>query len=229
MRPTFISEVQAIEAEIEAQLGKAVDVVAALDEVILHPTGFRAGAVAQSGRDLRRCTRQLDVRLVTLSATQAPVACDLRLVLTMMALVQHQGLIANQFRLIGEQLAAIDPAVKDRCGTGRRTAELAGLAGDQLRRAVEAFATHDGDLAEALTRSDDQLDRLNREICRASLESRVGTEQRELSFRHVLIARSLERIGDNAVNIARHTAQQVRADVHGLAHPGDAPALSALG
>lgn len=228
MRQAFVSEVRAIEAEIEAGLGQAVQLLADLDQVILNPTAFRAEAVAQAGQDMRRRSRELDMRLVTLSATQAPVACDLKLVLTMLQLVQHQGLIANQFVLIGEQLAAVDPGASTRSGTGHQAAELAGLAGQQLRRAVEAFVLRKPDLAEELARSDDRLDRLNREICRASLDSRVGGAQRELAFRHVLIARSLERIGDNAVNIARHTAELIRADVHHLTHLSDSPALTVL-
>ncbi len=228
MRPGFITQLGAIEAEIEAGLGQAVRVLAGLDEVIRHPTASRAGAVSQAGQTLRRQTRELDVRLVGLSATQAPVACDLRLVLTMMQLVQHHGLIANQFVLIGEQLAGIDPGVTDRCGTGREAARLAGLAGEQLRRASQAFSERDCELVDGLVRSDDRLDRLNREICRLSLETRAGPEHRELAFRHVLIARSLERIGDNAVNIARRTAELVRADVHGLSRPHDAPRLTVL-
>lgn len=228
MRHVFTDEIQAIEAGIEAQLGEAVEALTGLDEAILNPSASRSQAVAQAGHRFRRLSREMDVRLVRLSATQAPVACDLRLVLMMMQLVQHEGLIANQFVLIGEQLSAIDPGVSDRCGTGRMTAELSALACRQLRSAVEAFTARDPDRGAQLAHSDDRLDRLNREICRASMEGRVGTDHRELAFRHVLIARSLERIGDNAVNIARHTAELVKADVHGLAHPNTAPSLTAL-
>jgi phosphate transport system protein len=228
MRQGFITEVRAIEAEIAGGLGESVRVLGGLDEVIRHPTASRAAAVSLAGQALRRQTRELEVRLVRLSATQAPVACDLRLVLAMMQLVQHLGLIANQFVLVGEQLACIDPGVSDRCGTGRPAAELAGLAGEQVRRAVEAFSRRDCELVERLVRSDDRLDQLNREICRLSLETRTGPEHRELAFRHVLIARSLERIGDNAVSIARRTQELVRADVHGLAPPNDAPSLSVV-
>jgi phosphate transport system protein len=226
MRQAFAAEIRAIETDMETQLGQAVQTLTGLDEVILHPTLWRTQAVAEAGQRLRRQSRETDVSLVKLSATQAPVACDLRLVLAMMQLVQHQGLIANQFVLVGEQLASIDLGVTDRCGTGRQTAELAALACAQLRGGVEAFARRDPDRGEQLARSDDRLDRLNREICQAALEMRIGPHHRELAFRHVLIARSLERIGDNAVTIARLTAELVKADVHHLAHPNDAPNLT---
>jgi phosphate uptake regulator len=46
-------------------------------------------------------------------AREAPVAEDLRLVMTLIQLAQHQALIGNQFELIGEQLASIRPGVAD--------------------------------------------------------------------------------------------------------------------
>ncbi len=55
-------------------------------------------------------------------------------------------------------------------------------------------------------REDDAIDRLNREIFDAALELQVAAGRRELALRHVLIARSLERIGDNAVDIAEQVA-----------------------
>lgn len=226
MRQAFVTEVQAIEDEIRAGLGQAVQVLGVLDEAILDPTRTRADAVSGAGQALRRQARALELRLVSLSATQAPVACDLRLVLTLVQLVQHQGLIANQFVMVGEQLACIDPAVSDRGGTGRQVAELARLSSEQLRLALDAFSKRDCEQVEQLDVSDDRLDRLNREICRLALEMRAGSDHRELAFRHVLIARSLERIGDNAVNVARHTAVLVRADVHKLAHPHQASSLT---
>ena len=53
---------------------------------------------------------------------------------------------------------------------------------------------------------DDAIDRLNVEIFKATLDLEGSSSQRERPYRHVLIARSLERIGDNAVDIAEQAA-----------------------
>ena len=217
VRPTFAIQLEALEGSLESNLGLAVHILGGLDKLILHPTQARAEALIAAGSRLRSLGRKSDLELITLSATQAPVACDLQLVLTMTQIVQSQGLIANQFGLIGEQLTLIDSGLPDRCGTGAQTAELAGLAREQLAGALEAFVQRDSSRFEQLSRSDDRLDRLNREICQSALALRPGPALRALAFRHVLIARSLERIGDNAIRIARHTAELVRADVHRLA------------
>lgn len=213
---------------MDAQLSAAHDGLTRLEAMIRQPTQAGAQSLISTGRELRRRYRETDLRLVTLSATQAPVACDLRLVLTLIQIAQHQGLIANQFGLIGDQLAEIDPEVADRCGTTERLSELARMACQQLHGAARAFSQRDPGSSEALRRSDAQLNRLNREICQASLETPAGPEHRELAFRHVLIARSLERIGDNSVGIARNTAELVHADVHHLTHPNDVSSLAAL-
>jgi len=228
MRAAFTTEVQAIEADMQDQLADASRTLTRLTPLIAQPSARGAEALARTGRALRARGREADLRIVTLSATQAPVACDLRLVLTLMQIVQRQGLIANQLMLIAEQLAEIDPTVIDRCGTTDKLTELARLACAQVERAAGAFITRDPVACDRVCLGDDRLDQLNRQVCRTTLEMRLGPAQRELAFRHVLIARSLERIGDNAVDIARRTGELVKADVHHLSHPS-APALAAFG
>jgi len=56
------------------------------------------------------------------------------------------------------------------------------------------------------TQSLPALDTINRHVFDATLHLDNVAEQRELGMRYVLIARSLERIGDNAVDIAEQAA-----------------------
>jgi phosphate transport system protein len=60
----------------------------------------------------------------------------------------------------------------------------------------------DAESAVELQREDDALDRLNRQVFEATYALNGNHGERELAMRYVLIARSLERIGDNAVDIA---------------------------
>ena len=157
-------------------------------------------------RQLRRVSRSADAETVVVTARQAPVASDLRLVLALLQLAHHGALIANQFELISEQVSEIDRHVLDRKRTGELLAGMTALAGRQLHRAVRAFATRDLTLAERIDCEDDAVDRLNRQVFEATLELDAASDQRELALRHVLIARSIERIGDNAVDIAEQAA-----------------------
>jgi hypothetical protein len=90
---------------------------------------------------------------------------------------------------------------------------MATLAGTQLQHAATAFASRDLGLAHGLDREDDAIDKLNREVFETTLELEAAAERRELGLRHVLLARSLERIGDNAVDIAEHAAFLVTAEL----------------
>src|SRR5436305_1703503 len=80
-------------------------------------------------------------------------------------------------------------------GTAEQLSEMATLAAQQLRGAVDAFTARDADAGREIDRDDNELDRLNRAVFDATLELDDAAE-RKLALRHVLIARSLERIGD---------------------------------
>lgn len=134
----------------------------------------------------------------------------------MLALIQlahHTGLIANQFELISEQLIEIDPSVVDRQRTREKLSSMTTLAGSQLQSAAAAFAARDLTAAQQVDHDDDAIDKLNRAIFEATLELDDAPEERELALRHVLIARSLERVGDNAVDIAEQAAFLVTAQL----------------
>ena len=55
-------------------------------------------------------------------------------------------------------------------------------------------------------RQDDEIDRLNREIFSLALQAGESSDAREWGATMMLVARSIERIGDNAVDIGEQTA-----------------------
>ncbi|MGI8805587.1 MAG: PhoU domain-containing protein, partial [Thermoleophilaceae bacterium] len=61
-------------------------------------------------------------------------------------------------------------------------------------------------LAEDLPRQDEQINRLNREVFRLALDVGDDADTREWAMTMLLVARALERIGDNAVDIGEQTA-----------------------
>lgn len=226
MRTTLVQELSALERGLTTGFDAAAHTICHLDEAILAPRPDAVDTLAQAGERLRALSRDSDLQLVTLLARHAPVACDLRLVLAMIQIAQHGGLIANQLTLISEQLSQIDAGVTDRCRTGEAVASMSRVAGEQLGRATRALAERDGACVHRLETDDDVLDQLNKQVCRSSLELDATPEQRELAFRHILIARSLERIGDNAVRIAAQTAGLVQADIHHLTQAAPADSIT---
>ena len=206
MRERLADHLAEIEHQIEAALQDAVGVLSLVAEAVVEPSGEAIEAITAAAGRLRNSRRSGDAALVIVSAREAPVAEDLRLVMTLIQLAQHQALIANQFELISEQLASIEPGVVDRQGTARRLSRMATLAGSQLGNAVGAFASRELAAAYQVEPGDDAIDQLNVEIFKATLDLEGSSNQRDQAYRHVLIARSLERIGDNAVDIAEQAA-----------------------
>jgi phosphate transport system protein len=213
MRENFARQLAEIETRLARAFTGAGDVLEDVGHALSRPTLARVRGIAQAGRGLRLESREIDADMVIVTARQAPVAGDLRLVLALIQLAQHATLVANQFELISEQLGEIDSDVPDRNQNGSRLREMARLARAQLGHAVRAFCDRDRELALRLDRDDDALDLLNREVFEATLGLEAPTAQRQLAMRHVLIARSLERIGDNAVDIAEQAAFLVSAEL----------------
>ncbi len=148
--------------------------------------------------------RYLEVHqgILSLLALQSPVAGDLRLVealLHMIRCVERMGdqcaNIAKLIPLSGHEA----PKDKDILDAIVRMGEL---AGSQISQAKEAFASRNAQLAHDLVRQDQEINRLNREIFKRAVEVGDEHEMREWAMFMVLVARCLERIGDNTVDIA---------------------------
>ena len=76
------------------------------------------------------------------------------------------------------------------------------LARSQVSQAKQAFAERNTELAQDLVRQDIEINRLNRAIFRRAVEVGDNLELREWAMFMILVARCLERIGDNTVDIA---------------------------
>ena len=90
-----------------------------------------------------------------------------------------------------------------------RALKMGAYARSEVSQAKIAFAKRDVALAEDLVRQDRAINRLNREILRKAVEIGDDSDTREWATHMVLVARSLERIGDNAVDIGEQVAFMV--------------------
>ena len=94
----------------------------------------------------------------------------------------------------------------------------------QLSQAQRAFADRDVEMARDLVRQDDVVDNLNKEIFRIALEIGDDHDRREWAMTMILVARAIERIGDNAVDIGEQVAFVVTGlfrEFQDASHPGE--------
>jgi phosphate transport system protein len=152
--------------------------------------------------------RYLEVHqsLITLLATQSPVATDLRLIsalLHVLKSVERMGdqcvNICKMIPLSGNQPPADREMVKLILSMGAQTKTL-------ISQAKRAFGDRDVELAQDLVRQDDVVDNLNRDCFRLALEIGDDADKREWAMTMMLAARAIERIADNAVDIGEQVA-----------------------
>jgi phosphate transport system protein len=206
VRESFQHELARTERRVLRDLDLACATLDQLAVVVGDPAGPTPSLIENDGDRLRDGVRLSIEQLVTTCALQAPVATDLRLVTALFHIVHHQGLIANQFGLIVDQLMEIDPDERSVPELNSRLSNMATLASRQLGKAVAAFRARDAVAAECLSQDDDAIDNINREVFGIVLRTEGTKHLRELVFHQLLIARSLERLGDNAVDIAEQAA-----------------------
>jgi phosphate transport system protein len=211
VREALANQLAQLEDRLEDELERAAVALLEIADAIHVPTPDKVQKVSDDAARLRQSGRSVDSELVIVSARQTPVAGDLRLVLALIEVAQHGVLIANQFDLISEQLTNIDAGAVNRGGTAAQLSAMTDLAGSQLSHAVGAFRSRDLGMALRIDVEDDEIYKLNREVFEAALALEHAPEQHELALRHVLIARSVERIADNAVDIAEQAAFVVTA------------------
>jgi phosphate transport system protein len=83
---------------------------------------------------------------------------------------------------------------------------MGALARSEVAQAKQAFLLRDVHVAEDLVRQDEEINQLNREVFRRAVEIGTDADRREWAMTMMLVARALERIGDNAVDVGEQVA-----------------------
>jgi phosphate transport system protein len=148
--------------------------------------------------------RYLEVQqgVLSLLATQTPVATDLRLVAALLHIIRCIERIGDQCVNVAKLVPLSgheQPKDKQIIDAIER---MGRLARSQLVQAKEAFGGRNVDLAHDLVRQDAEINQLQRGIFKRAVEIGDDIEMREWAMLMILVARALERIGDNTVDIA---------------------------
>ncbi len=171
--------------------------------------------------------RYLEVHqaILTLLATQAPVATDLRLISALLHVMKGIERMGDQCVNIAKliPIAGHEPPADDRILQNLVTMGTAVRA--LLNQAKRAFLDRNVEMARDLVRQDDVVDNLNKECFHLAIEIGDEHDRREWAMTMMLVARALERIGDNAVDIGEQVAFVVTGlfrEFEDASHPGEA-------
>lgn len=147
----------------------------------------------------------------SLLALQTPVARDLRLLLAILhinLLLERTAdgcvTVAKLSQLVADVDA--DPALVE------VLLEMGERAEEMVRVAMDSFASRDLAEAESLVELDELIDRANRRFVERLVDVMSEPSLREWGLRMVVVARTIERIGDRAVDIGEQTAYLLTAE-----------------
>jgi phosphate transport system protein len=170
--------------------------------------------------------RYLEVHqaILTLLATQAPVATDLRLIAALLHVMKNIERMGDQCVNIAKliPIAGHEPPADEQLLNNLVT--MGKSLRTQIRQAKRAFAERDVEMARDLVRQDDLIDDLNKECFQRAIEIGDEHDRREWAMTMMLVARALERIGDNAVDVGEQVAFLVTGlfrEFEDASHPGE--------
>jgi phosphate transport system protein len=174
--------------------------------------------------------RYLEVHqgILSLLALQAPVAGDLRLVAALLHVIKHVERMGDQCVNMAKlvPLAGHEPPADAEMLAN--IARMGELARSLVVQSKQSFERRDVGLAQDLVRQDDEIDALNRACFHRALEIGDDPDAREWAMHMMLVARCLERLGDNAVDVGEQCAFVVTGlfrEFEDASHPELAPGL----
>jgi len=211
VRVTFQEELDQLEASLQEEGALVLRVLRGA----LNALGSRdvelADEVIAFDDDVDRLFLQIEEVIQSLLARQTPVATDLRLVLAILHTNLHLERMADYSVTIAKLTKLVadvegDPALV------QSLQEMGERAEQMIRVALDSLANRDLAAAESLVELDELIDRTNRRFVERVVEIVGEPGLREWVLRMVLVSRTLERIGDHAVDIGEQVSYLLTAE-----------------
>lgn len=190
--------------EAERQLELAIRALVERDSAVAEEV--IAGDVVLDRREI-----EVDHRVIELIVREEPKASDLRLVITALKVAPCLERVADHAVNIAQQALRLNrvPPLKPFVTTPRMAETAMGM----VRDALGAFVRRDTAMAREVIARDDLVDAMHEEMSRELLTYAMGdagTIPRVLALS--MVARSLERVADQGVNIGEYVVFLVEGE-----------------
>jgi phosphate transport system protein len=199
-----------VEAQLQEMGQRVVSAIHGATRALQERDRELADEVIAFDDEVDRYFMAIEHQIQALLALQTPVARDLRLLLAMLhinLLLERTAdgcvTVAKLTKLVAD--VEPDPALAE------VLAEMGERAEEMLRVAMDSFNERDLAGAESLVELDELIDRANRRFVERLVDVMHAAEMREWGLRMVVVARTIERIGDRAVDIGEQTAYLLTA------------------
>jgi phosphate transport system protein len=211
MRVTFQEELDQLEASLQEEGALVLRTLRGALNALAQRDVELADDVISFDDDVDRLYLHLENEIESLLARQTPVATDLRLVLALL----HVNLHLERMADYSVTIAKLTKLVADVEPDGmllQSLQEMGERAEEMIRVALDALANRDLEAAESLVDLDELIDRSNRRFVERVVEIVAEPGLREWVLRMVLVSRTIERIGDHAVDIGEQVAYLLTAE-----------------
>ena len=155
----------------------------------------------------------IEKSIAELLAQQSPVATDLRLVLAILHNSIHLERIGDQCVTVAK-LTKLAADLKPHSDVVEGLTEMGERAAEMVRISLDSFSARDVERARGLVELDELIDRTNHRVSDQVLAMARTPGTQEWGIRMIIVARCIERIGDNAVDIGEQTAFLVTGEFH---------------
>jgi phosphate transport system protein len=159
-----------------------------------------AKAVRSKDEEIDSLENELGEEVTTFLSTHAPVASDLRLLVSIIK-------ISHEIERIGDEAKAIARrSRKTAIPDFHRIPRMGEIAREMIQDALSIFVEYDEDHAKAIWKRDLEVDELheeNNQFCQSLVEKDPMTSSSV--FEVLFISKSLERVCDHAVSISKET------------------------
>ena len=181
-------------------------------------------AIVSKDAELDQVEKDLNDRAIEVIATRAPMATDLRRILSAVkiaAVLERVGDYAKNIAKRSLVIISDETNRSDTISVGR----IADIVQGMLREALDAYATSNADLAMDVWERDQEVDALytglNSDLLGVIAS---GSEEANVSSHFLFIAKNIERIGDHTTAVA----EQVYFQVHGEMPSEERPKADAI-
>ncbi len=175
-----------------------------LESVSDHDVELAGMIIADDDRIDRRYL-EIHQGVLSLLARQAPVAGDLRIAAALLHIIRYVERMGDQCANIAKLVRLSGYDAPNDNGILTTIERMGQLTRSQVSQAKEAFAMRNVALAQDLVCLDGEINRLNREIFNRAVDVGDELEVREWAMFMILVARCLERVAGNTIDIAEQT------------------------
>lgn len=169
---------------------------------VIHKNEELAKRVAEQDAKIDALENRIRDDAIKTLALQQPVGIDLRFLISTLNMISELERVGDSALNIAGRAQQI-PAVEDPETAVPELREMGDLAEKMLTQAINSFVQQDADLARQVIGTDPQMNALCASVEDSFLTAiQAGSRPDTSSYHYTVIALNLERIGDQATNLA---------------------------